>query len=310
MSTDAVVTPEGLVPTGGLPGAGSVSVAPAPAPDLHEPLAAASVIAEPELAPVVFDVSDLSVFYGDYRAVRDVSMRIRRNEITGFIGPSGCGKTTVLRCFNRMNDLIEGARVQGRLDYHGVDLYAPDVNAVEVRRRIGMVFQKPNPFPKSIYDNVAYGPRIAGTKKRSELDDIVERSLQRAALWDEVKDRLKSSALGMSGGQQQRLCIARAIAVDPEVILMDEPCSALDPIATARIEDLMKEIKTDYTIVIVTHNMQQAARVSDATAFFSTEVNPDSDVRTGLLVEFDRTATIFSNPHDQRTENYITGRFG
>ena len=312
MSTDAVVNPEGLVPTGGLPGAGSVSVAPAPAPapDLHEPLAAASVIAEPELAPVVFDVSDLSVFYGDYRAVRDVSMRIRRNEITGFIGPSGCGKTTVLRCFNRMNDLIEGARVQGRLDYHGVDLYAPDVNAVEVRRRIGMVFQKPNPFPKSIYDNVAYGPRIAGTKKRSELDDIVERSLQRAALWDEVKDRLKSSALGMSGGQQQRLCIARAIAVDPEVILMDEPCSALDPIATARIEDLMKEIKTDYTIVIVTHNMQQAARVSDATAFFSTEVNPDSDVRTGLLVEFDRTATIFSNPHDQRTENYITGRFG
>ena len=230
--------------------------------------------------------------------------------ITALFGPSGCGKTTVLRCFNRMNDLIEGARVQGRLDYHGVDLYAPDVNAVEVRRRIGMVFQKPNPFPKSIYDNVAYGPRIAGTKKRSELDDIVERSLQRAALWDEVKDRLKSSALGMSGGQQQRLCIARAIAVDPEVILMDEPCSALDPIATARIEDLMKEIKTDYTIVIVTHNMQQAARVSDATAFFSTEVNPDSDVRTGLLVEFDRTATIFSNPHDQRTENYITGRFG
>lgn len=260
--------------------------------------------------PVVFDVRDLHVYYGAYRAVRDVSMSVRRHEITAFIGPSGCGKTTVLRCFNRMNDLIEGARVEGAIDYHGVDLYGEKVNAVEVRRRIGMVFQKPNPFPKSIYDNIAYGPRVGGVRKRAELDEIVERSLRRAALWDEVKDRLKSSALGMSGGQQQRLCIARAIAVDPEVILMDEPCSALDPIATARIEDLMAEIKNDFTIVIVTHNMQQAARVSDATAFFSTEVNPDSDVRTGLLVEFDRTDKIFSNPVDERTENYITGRFG
>jgi phosphate transport system ATP-binding protein len=260
--------------------------------------------------PVVFDVHGLSVYYRDFRAVRDVRLQVKRNEITAFIGPSGCGKTTVLRCFNRMNDLIEGARIEGTLNYHGVNLYDPSVNAVEVRRRIGMVFQKPNPFPKSIYDNVAYGPRIGGTRKKSELDDVVERSLRRAALWDEVKDRLKASALGMSGGQQQRLCIARAIAVDPEVILMDEPCSALDPIATARIEDLMQEIKTDYTIVIVTHNMQQAARVSDATAFYSTEVNPDSDVRTGLLVEFDRTSTIFSNPADERTENYITGRFG
>jgi phosphate transport system ATP-binding protein len=265
---------------------------------------------EPQVLPVVFDVDGLSVYYGAYRAVRDVDLQVHRHEITAFIGPSGCGKTTVLRCFNRMNDLIPGARVEGTLNYHGVDLYDPKVNAVEVRRRIGMVFQKPNPFPKSIYDNVAYGPRIGGIKKRSELDEIVERSLRRAALWDEVKDRLKASALGMSGGQQQRLCIARAIAVDPEVILMDEPCSALDPIATARIEDLMTEIKTDYTILIVTHNMQQAARVSDATAFFSTEVNPDSDVRTGLLVEFDRTPTIFSNPADERTEHYITGRFG
>ncbi len=260
--------------------------------------------------PVVFDVRDLDVYYGAHHAVRDVHMGIRRNEISAFIGPSGCGKTTVLRCFNRMNDLIEGARVEGDIEYHGVNLYDERVNPVEVRRRIGMVFQKPNPFPKSIYENVAYGPRIGGVKKKSELDDIVERSLQRAALWDEVKDRLKASALGMSGGQQQRLCIARAVAVDPEVILMDEPCSALDPIATGRIEDLMVEIKSEYTIVIVTHNMQQAARVSDATAFFSTEVNPDSDFRTGLLVEFDRTSTIFSNPTDQRTENYITGRFG
>jgi phosphate transport system ATP-binding protein len=271
---------------------------------------AAEPDAEPAPRPVVFDVQDLNVYYGAYRAVRNVSMAVRRHEITAFIGPSGCGKTTVLRCFNRMNDLIDGARVEGAIEYHGVNLYGEKVNAVEVRRRIGMVFQKPNPFPKSIYDNIAYGPRIAGIRKRSELDEIVERSLRRAALWDEVKDRLKASALGMSGGQQQRLCIARAIAVDPEVILMDEPCSALDPIATARIEDLMAGIKDDYTIVIVTHNMQQAARVSDATAFYSTEVNPESDVRTGLLVEFDRTDKIFSNPVDERTENYITGRFG
>lgn len=260
---------------------------------------------------VVFDVNDLNVYYGDFLAVKDVSMKVREHEITAFIGPSGCGKTTVLRCFNRMNDLIETARVTGGLQYHGVDLYDRRVDPVEVRRRIGMVFQKPNPFPKSIYDNIAYGPRVAGiAKKGAELDDIVEQSLRKAALWDEVKDRLKSSALGMSGGQQQRLCIARAIATNPDVVLMDEPCSALDPIATARIEELMQELKSEYSIVIVTHNMQQAARVSDKTAFYSVEVNPNSDTRTGILVEFDNTETIFSNPADERTENYVTGRFG
>ena len=263
-----------------------------------------------EQPAIVFEVRDLSVYYGNFRAVREVNLDIRQTEITAFIGPSGCGKSTVLRCFDRMNDLIPGARAEGTLNYHGVPLYGPDVDPVEVRRRIGMVFQKPNPFPKSIYDNVAYGPRLGGTRKRAALDSIVEESLTKAALWDEVKDRLKESALGMSGGQQQRLCIARAIATRPEVVLMDEPCSALDPIATARIEDLMQEIKNEFTIVIVTHNMQQAARVSDATAFFSTEINPESDRRTGLLVEFDRTETIFSNPSDERTENYITGRFG
>ena len=259
-------------------------------------------------SPIVFDVDDLSVHYGTFRAVRDVSLDIRCNQITAFIGPSGCGKTTVLRCFNRMNDLVETARVDGKIEYHGVDLYDPAINPVEVRRRIGMVFQKPNPFPKSIYDNVAFGPRVAGIK--GDMNEIVERSLRRAALWDEVKDRLKSSATGLSGGQQQRLCIARALAVDPEVILMDEPCSALDPIATGRIEDLMEEIKVDYTIVIVTHNMQQAARVSDRCAFFTTEVNEISDTRTGILVEYDRTDRMFSNPSDERTENYVTGRFG
>jgi phosphate transport system ATP-binding protein len=258
--------------------------------------------------PVVFDVDDLSVYYGNFRAVRDVTMEIRQREITAFIGPSGCGKSTVLRCFNRMNDLVEIARVEGRLTYHGVDLYARGVDPVEVRRRIGMVFQKPNPFPKSIYDNIAFGPRLSGNK--GNLDDIVEQALRGAALWDEVKDRLKKSAMGLSGGQQQRLCIARAIAVQPEVILMDEPCSALDPIATARIEDLMQELKSEYTILIVTHNMQQAARVSDRTAFFTTEVNSESDTRTGVLVEFDSTDKIFSAPSDERTENYVTGRFG
>ena len=262
----------------------------------------------PPANAVVFDVDDLSVFYGPFRAVRDVNLDIRQHEITALIGPSGCGKSTVLRCFNRMNDLIEIARVEGRVTYHGVDLYDPAVNPVEVRRRIGMVFQKPNPFPKSIYDNVAYGPRLAGVKR--DMDELVERSLRGAALWDEVKDRLKSSAMGLSGGQQQRLCIARAIAVDPEVILMDEPCSALDPIATGRIEDLMTELKTAYSIVIVTHNMQQAARVSDRCAFFTTEVSEATDTRTGVLVEFDSTDKIFSNPSDERTENYITGRFG
>ena len=258
----------------------------------------------------VFRTSGLQVFYGDHRAVRDVDLTIREHEITAFIGPSGCGKSTVLRCFNRMNDLIDIARIEGTVQYHGVDLYDPQVNAVEVRRRIGMVFQKPNPFPKNIYDNVAYGPRLGGVKRRSDLDAIVEKSLRGAALWDEVKDRLKASALGLSGGQQQRLCIARAVAVDPDVVLMDEPCSALDPIATARIEDLMQELKREYTILIVTHNMQQAARVSDRTAFFTTEVNPDSDRRTGVLVEFGRTNTMFSTPADERTEQYVTGRFG
>jgi phosphate transport system ATP-binding protein len=265
---------------------------------------------EAQLESKVFTTKDLAVYYGNFRAVREVDLEIRKNEITAFIGPSGCGKSTVIRCFDRMNDLIESARVEGQVLYHGIDLYGPDVDAVEVRRRIGMVFQKPNPFPKSIYDNLAFGPRLNGIKKRAQLDAIVENSLKRAALWDEVKDRLKESAMGLSGGQQQRLCIARCVAVEPEVILMDEPCSALDPIATARVEELMQEIKTDYTIVIVTHNMQQAARVSDRTAFFTTEVNPDGDRRTGRLVEFNPTAKIFSNPDDERTEQYVTGRFG
>ena len=256
----------------------------------------------------VFRSRDVNVYYGDFRAVRDVTFDVHRNEIMALIGPSGCGKSTVLRCYNRMNDLIREARVTGSITYRGVDLYDERVDAVEVRRRIGMVFQKPNPFPKSIYDNVAYGPRVAGRKKG--LDEVVENSLQKAALWDEVRDRLKDSALGLSGGQQQRLCIARAIAVDPDVLLMDEPCSALDPIATARIEDLMHEIKRDYTIMIVTHNMQQAARVSDRTAFFTADVHSENDTRTGILVEVDRTEAIFSNPADERTENYVTGRFG
>ncbi|MEA2698372.1 MAG: phosphate transport system ATP-binding protein [Myxococcales bacterium] len=260
--------------------------------------------------PVVFDLADLEVFYGTFRAVRGVTMKIFKNEITAFIGPSGCGKTTVLRSFNRMHDVTPGARVAGGLRYRGAELYAPTVSATEVRRRIGMVFQKPNPFPKSIYDNVAFGPRSSGVSAKADLDVVVEKSLRSAALWDEVKDRLKASALGMSGGQQQRLCIARTIAVGPEVVLMDEPCSALDPIATARIEELMRELKSRFTIVIVTHNMQQAARVSDRTAFFTTEIDPKSDCRTGTLVEYDDTTKIFSNPSDERTENYITGRFG
>ena len=258
----------------------------------------------------VFAVKDLSVKYGEFRAVRDVTLDIGEHQITAFIGPSGCGKTTVLRCLNRMNDFIDSAKVEGLVEYHGVDLYNSEVNPNEVRRRIGMVFQKPNPFPKSIFDNVAYGPRLVGKISKSDLNDLVEKSLRRAALWDEVKDRLKASALGLSGGQQQRLCIARCIAVEPDVILMDEPCSALDPIATTRIEDLMQEIKKDYTIIIVTHNMQQAARVSDRTAFFTTEVNSQSDRRTGVMVEFDLTQKIFSVPSDERTEAYVTGRFG
>jgi phosphate transport system ATP-binding protein len=256
---------------------------------------------------VLFDIDDLSVFYGSFKAVRNVNLDIRKNEITALIGPSGCGKTTVLRCLNRMNDLVEGARIEGKVNYHGVDLYDDAVDAVEVRRRIGMVFQKPNPFPKSIHDNIAFGPKIAGMKVN--MDDLVEECLHRAALWDEVKDKLKGSAMALSGGQQQRLCIARAIATRPDVILMDEPCSALDPVATSKIEDLMQELVSDYTIVIVTHNMQQAARVSDRTAFFTVEVSDDGH-RTGTVVEFDRTETIFTNPADERTEAYVTGRFG
>jgi phosphate transport system ATP-binding protein len=261
----------------------------------------------PESLDPVFSVSDLSIFYGDYEAVRGVNTVIGRREITALIGPSGCGKSTVLRCFNRMNDLIPGARVAGKILYHDEDLYADYVDPIEVRRRIGMVFQKPNPFPKSIFDNVAYGPRVNGMKR--SLADLVEEALTKAALWDEVKDKLKQNALSLSGGQQQRLCIARAIAVKPEVILMDEPCSALDPIATMKIEDLMQELRRDYTILIVTHNMQQAARVSDRTAFFTADVDA-AGVRHGRLVEFDITSRIFTNPTDKRTEDYITGRFG
>jgi phosphate transport system ATP-binding protein len=261
-------------------------------------------------AEIVFDLDKVEIFYGAFRAVRNVSMHVFNNEITAFIGPSGCGKTTVLRSLNRMHDVTPGARVMGGLRYHKAELYAPQVSATEVRRRIGMVFQKPNPFPKSIYDNVAFGPRSKGVRRKADLDVLVEKSLRGAALWDEVKDRLRASALGLSGGQQQRLCIARTIAVGPDVVLMDEPCSALDPVATAHIEELMRELRTKYTIVIVTHNMQQAARVSDRTAFFTTEVDPKFSLRTGTLVEYDYTENLFSHPHDERTERYITGRFG
>ena len=246
--------------------------------------------------------------YGSKPAVHGVSFDVGMNEITALIGPSGCGKSTLIRCLNRMNDLIPGAEVEGTVLYHGEDLYAPGVDAVEVRKRIGMVFQKPNPFPKSIYDNIAFGPRVLGRKEN--LDETVEQALRQAALWDEVKDRLKTNAFGMSGGQQQRLCIARCLAVSPDVILMDEPCSALDPISTGKIEDLMLELKKEYSIVIVTHNMQQAARVSDKTAFFTVELNADEDHRTGRVVEFDDTEKIFTNPSDSRTEAYVTGKVG
>ncbi len=256
----------------------------------------------------LFSVRDLTVRYGSVPAFADVSLDIYRNQVTAFIGPSGCGKSTFIRCFNRMNDLIPTASVEGTVLYHGIDLYGPDVDPVEVRKRIGMVFQKPNPFPKSIYDNVAFGPRVLGLK--GSLDDGVEQALREAALWDEVKDRLKASALSLSGGQQQRLCIARCLAVEPDVILMDEPASALDPISTTAIEDLMHRLKREYTIVIVTHNMQQAARVADMTAFFSVRVSDDGKQRTGILVEYDETRTIFTRPKDTRTEDYVTGRFG
>jgi phosphate transport system ATP-binding protein len=258
----------------------------------------------------VFDVQNTSMYYGAFRAVTDVSLTVYENEITAFIGPSGCGKTTVLRSLNRMNDLIVGARVEGDIRYRGVPLYGSNVSPTAVRRRIGMVFQKANPFPKSIYDNVAYGPRINGIRNKGKLDEIVERSLNQAALWDEVKDRLGKSGLGLSGGQAQRLCIARTLAVEPDVVLMDEPCSALDPIATGRIEDLMQEIKSRYTIVIVTHNMQQATRVSDRTAFYSVLRDEKSDTRTGVLVEYGQTAQIFGDPQDSRTQAYVTGRVG
>ncbi len=262
----------------------------------------------PTVDPVI-EADNVDVFYGDFRAVTDVSMNFGINEITALIGPSGCGKSTLLRSLNRMNDLVDGARVTGTISFQGEDIYGPDVDAIEVRRRIGMVFQKPNPFPKSIYDNIAYGPRVIGMKP-SSMDDLVEEALTKAALWDEVKDKLKQSAFGLSGGQQQRLCIARTIAVKPDVILMDEPCSALDPIATMRIEDLMVELKKDYTIIIVTHNMQQAARVADRTAFFTALADETTGNRTGVLVEYDTTTKIFEDPSDQRTEDYISGRFG
>ncbi|HEY7537856.1 MAG TPA: phosphate ABC transporter ATP-binding protein PstB [Gaiellaceae bacterium] len=263
--------------------------------------------AAPATRETVFDIADLSVAYGDALAIKGASLEIYRNAITALIGPSGCGKSTFLRCLNRMNDLVPNVHIDGKLLYHGIDLYGSGIDPIEVRRRIGMVFQRPNPFPKSIFDNVAYGLRILGMK--DNLDDRVEHALKRAAIWDEVKHRLKRSALGLSGGQQQRLCIARAIAVEPDVILFDEPASALDPISTQAIEDLMYELKRDYTLVIVTHNMQQAARVAEMTAFFSLQVEDDGS-RHGILVEYDSTEKIFTQPSDERTEGYVTGRFG
>jgi phosphate transport system ATP-binding protein len=270
--------------------------------EVVQPPSAANVSSD-----VVFDIQNLGVDYGKATAVKDVSLKIHRNAITALIGPSGCGKSTVLRCLNRMNDLVPSAQVNGQVLYQGVDLYGSGVDPIEVRRRIGMVFQRPNPFPKTIYDNVAYGLRILGM--RDNMDDRVEQALRGAALWDEVKSRLKRSALGLSGGQQQRLCIARAIAVQPDVILLDEPASALDPISTSAIEDLMHDLKNEYTLVIVTHNMQQAARVAEMTAFFSLDVHDDGS-RHGILVEYDATDKIFTQPSDERTEGYVTGRFG
>lgn len=274
---------------------------------LNDSLAEHGRSIEPKVSDPVFTLDDVSVYYGDYQAVRNVTLPIGKNEISAFIGPSGCGKSTLLRSFNRMNDLIPGSHLTGAVRYHGINIYEPDVDPIEVRRQIGMVFQKPNVFPKSIYENVAYGPKVNGVK--GNMDDLVEECLTKAALWGEVKDDLKKSAYALSGGQQQRLVIARCIAVKPEVILMDEPCASLDPIATAKIEDLMLELATEYTIVIVTHNMQQAARVSDRTAFFTAELD-DKGVRHGKLVEFGMTRELFSQPTDPRTEDYISGRFG
>jgi phosphate transport system ATP-binding protein len=256
----------------------------------------------------VFELKGIDVLYSGVAAVKDISMEIGRKDVTALIGPSGCGKSTLLRCLNRMNDLIPNAEVQGELLYHGEDLYGPGVDPVQVRKLIGMVFQKPNPFPKSIYDNIAFGPRVLGRKE--DLDETVEKALRGAALWDEVKDRLKDNAFGLSGGQQQRLCIARCIAVEPDVILMDEPCSALDPISTGKIEDLMIELKEQFSIVIVTHNMQQAARVSDRTAFLMVELDAEEHNRWGRLVEYDVTEQIFTNPTDKRTEDYVSGKVG
>jgi phosphate transport system ATP-binding protein len=278
-------------------------------PDVHVDVERS---AEPEkyraTREAVFELENVSVDYAGVLAVSGVTMKVWRNHITALIGPSGCGKSTLIRSFNRMNDLIPTANVEGKILYHGQNLYAEEIDPVEVRKRIGMVFQKPNPFPKSIYDNIAFGPRILGMK--GDMDEIVEKALARAALWDEVKDRLESNAFGMSGGQQQRLCIARCLAVNPDVILMDEPCSALDPISTGKIEDLMMELRTDYSIVIVTHNMQQAARVSDLTAFLIVELDTGDKHRFGRLVEYDQTEKIFTNPSDQRTEDYVTGKVG
>ena len=258
--------------------------------------------------PTVFELEGVTVRYGPVPAVRDVTFRIQANRITAIIGPSGCGKSTLIRCLNRMNELVPSATVEGRILYHGQDLYEPRVDPVEVRKRIGMVFQKPNPFPKSIYDNVAFGPRVTGMD--GNMDEIVERALRRAALWDEVSARLGENAFGLSGGQQQRLCIARALATEPDVILLDEPASALDPISTGRIEDLLVELKERYSIVIVTHNMQQAARISDMTAFLTVELDAGERHRTGRMIEYDETEKIFTNPSDPRTEAYVTGRVG
>jgi phosphate transport system ATP-binding protein len=263
-----------------------------------------------EIVQPIMELRNLNVYYGDFHAVRDISLDVGANQITAFIGPSGCGKSTVLRCLNRTNDLVPSARVTGGIDYRGHDLYGPTVDPIEVRRRVGMVFQKPNPFPKSIFDNIAYGPRVTGMKlNKTETADLVEHALNKAGLWSEVKDKLDQSGFALSGGQQQRLCIARAIATSPDILLMDEPCASLDPIATSLIEDLMLELVNDYTVVIVTHNMQQAARVSDRTAFFSAKID-DAGQRFGHLVEMDQTSKIFTNPSDSRTEDYISGRFG
>jgi phosphate transport system ATP-binding protein len=266
-----------------------------------------SLVSDARQTQTVLKVENVDIYYGNFRAVRSVYLDILKNKITAFIGPSGCGKSTILRCFNRLNDLIDSFRLDGRISYHGQNLYEKDIDAVEVRKRIGMVFQKPNPFPKSIYDNVAYGARV--NKYKGDLDELVETSLRRAALWDEVKDKLKESGFSLSGGQQQRLCIARTIAAQPEVVLMDEPCSALDPISTLKVEELMHELKERYTIIIVTHNMQQATRVADMTAFYNAEATEKGN-KVGYLVEYDRTENIFSNPREQATKDYVSGRFG